>query len=217
MEKTVLVDVRNRVCTLTLNRPDVMNAFSEQMLDDFQEALDRIGRDEDVNVIVLQGAGGNFSSGAELSPRNYSLSHDDLHEIMKRLGRWVQTVRELRQPVISKVRGMAVGGGANLALSGDFVLAAHEAKFIQPFIHIGLMTDLGGTYFLPRLVGLAKARELAMLGDRLSGRDAASIGLIYKSHRHDPDQEGAGQEPRHVPGGGPGLGGREADGADPEH
>jgi len=186
MEETVLVDVRNRVCTLTLNRPEVMNAFSEQMLDDFQEALDRIGMDEEVNVVVLQGAGGNFSSGAELSPRNYSLSHDDLHEIMERLGRWVQTVRDLRQPVISKVRGMAVGGGANLALSGDFVLAAHEAKFIQPFIHIGLMTDLGGTYFLPRLVGLAKARELAMLGDRLSGRDAAAIGLIYKSL---PDDE----------------------------
>jgi enoyl-CoA hydratase/carnithine racemase len=181
MEKTVLVDIRNHVCTLTLNRPEVMNAFSEQMLGDFQDALDRIGQDEELNVVVLEGAGGNFSSGAELSPRNYSLSRDELHEIMKRLGRWVQTVRELRQPVISKVRGMAVGGGANLALSGDFILAAHEAKFIQPFIHIGLMTDLGGTYFLPRLVGLAKARELAMLGDRISGREAASIGLIYRS------------------------------------
>jgi 2-(1,2-epoxy-1,2-dihydrophenyl)acetyl-CoA isomerase len=190
MEKTVLVDIQNRVCTLTLNRPEVMNAFSEQMLDDFQDALDRIHQDEDVNVVVLQGAGGNFSSGAELSPRNYSLSHDDLHEIMKRLGRWVQTVRDLRQPVICKVRGMAVGGGANLALSCDFVLAAHEAKFIQPFIHIGLMTDLGGTYFLPRLVGLAKARELAMLGEKLSGRDAASIGLIYKS-LPDGDLDGA--------------------------
>jgi len=186
MEKTVLVDIRNRVCTLTLNRPQVMNAFSEQMLEDFQDALDRICQDGDVNVVVLEGAGGNFSSGAELSPRNYSLSHDDLHEIMKRLGRWVQTVRELRQPVISKVRGIAVGGGANLALSSDFVLAAHEARFIQPFIHIGLMLDLGGTYYLPRLVGLAKARELAMLGDKLSGRDAASIGLIYKSL---PDDE----------------------------
>jgi len=181
MGKSVLVDITNRVCTLTLNRPEVMNAFNEQMLEDFQEALDRIHRDEEVNVVILQGAGGNFSSGAELSPRNYSLSHDELHEIMKRLGKWVQTIRELRQPVVSKVRGMAVGGGANLALSCDFVLAAHEAKFIQPFIHIGLMTDLGGTYFLPRLVGLAKARELAMLGDKLSARDAASIGLIYKS------------------------------------
>jgi 2-(1,2-epoxy-1,2-dihydrophenyl)acetyl-CoA isomerase len=185
MEETILIDIRNRVCTLTLNRPDVMNAFNEQMLEDFQDALDCVRRDDEVNVVVLQGAGGNFSSGAELSPRNYSLSHDELHEIMKRLGRWVQTIRELRQPVVSKVRGMAVGGGANLALSGDFVLAAHEARFIQPFIHIGLMTDLGGTYFLPRLVGLAKARELAMLGDRISGRDAASIGLIYKSLPED--------------------------------
>lgn len=181
MESTVRVEIRNRVCTLTLNRPEVMNAFSEQMLGDFQDALDRISRDEAVNVVILQGAGGNFSSGAELSPRNYSLGHDELHEIMKRLGKWVQTLRELRQPVIGKVRGMAVGGGANLALSCDFVLAAHEARFIQPFIHIGLITDLGGTYFLPRLVGLAKARELAMLGDKLSARDAASIGLIYKS------------------------------------
>jgi len=181
MGKTVLIDIRNRVCTLTLNRPDVMNAFDEQMLEDFQDALDCVRRDDEVNVVILEGAGGNFSSGAELSPRNYSLSRDELHEIMKRLGRWVQTIRELRQPVVSKVRGMAVGGGANLALSCDFVLAAHEARFIQPFIHIGLMTDLGGTYYLPRLVGLAKARELAMLGDRISGRDAASIGLIYKS------------------------------------
>ncbi|MDD3249971.1 MAG: enoyl-CoA hydratase-related protein [Smithellaceae bacterium] len=181
MEKSVLVDIRNRVCTLTMNRPEVMNAFNEQMIEDFQDALDRLRQDEEVNVVVLQGAGGNFSSGAELSPRNYALSHNALHEIMKRLGRWVQTLRELRQPVIGKVRGMAVGGGANLALSCDFVLAAHEAKFIQPFVHIGLMTDLGGTWFLPRLVGLAKARELAILGNKLSGSDAASIGLIYKS------------------------------------
>ncbi len=177
----MLFDVKNRICTLTLNRPKIMNAFNEQMLRELQDALDQIHADKEMKVVILEGAGGNFSSGAELSARNQSLSATDLHEIMKHFGMWIQAIRDLRQPVITKVRGVAAGGGANLALSGDFVVATHQARFIQPFINIGLILDLGGTYFLPRLVGLAKARELAMLGEEIRGEDAASSGLIYKS------------------------------------
>jgi 2-(1,2-epoxy-1,2-dihydrophenyl)acetyl-CoA isomerase len=90
-------------------------------------------------------------------------------------------MREMRQPVISKVRGVAVGGGINLALAGDFVLASHDARLCEIFVHIGAILDGGGTYFLPRLVGMAKAKELALLGDFIDGKTAADMGLIYKS------------------------------------
>lgn len=181
VENTVLFDVKDRVCTLTLNRPKIMNAFNQQMIKEFQDALDRINSDKEINVVILEGAGGNFSSGADLSVRSLPLSAEDLHDFMKSFGKWIQTIKDLGQPVITKVRGLAVGGGANLALSGDFVVATHQARFLQIFIHLGLIPDCGGTYFLPRLVGLAKARELAMLGEEISGEDAASSGLIYRS------------------------------------
>jgi enoyl-CoA hydratase/carnithine racemase len=100
---------------------------------------------------------------------------------MKGVGQIVKTLREMPQPVIAMLKGVAVGGGANLALASDFVIAAENARFCEIFINIGAIMDYGGHYFLPRLVGLAKARELAMLGDEISGQEAASIGLIYKS------------------------------------
>jgi 2-(1,2-epoxy-1,2-dihydrophenyl)acetyl-CoA isomerase len=104
---------------------------------------------------------------------------------MKRVGRIVGTIREMPQPVIIELKGVAVGGGANLALAGDFVVAADNARFCEIFINIGVILDFGGTYFLPRLVGLARARQLAMLGDEIDGKTAASIGLIYKSVPED--------------------------------
>jgi 2-(1,2-epoxy-1,2-dihydrophenyl)acetyl-CoA isomerase len=181
VERTVTLDVKDRIAAITLNRPRIMNAFNQQMIRELQDILDHIQANTEINVVILEGAGGNFSSGADLSARSQSLSAADLHNFMKSFGKWIQTIRELRQPVITKVRGLAVGGGANLALSGDFVVAAYQARFLQVFIHIGLIPDCGGTYFLPRLVGLAKARELAMLGEEINGEDAASIGLIYKA------------------------------------
>jgi 2-(1,2-epoxy-1,2-dihydrophenyl)acetyl-CoA isomerase len=102
-------------------------------------------------------------------------------EILRKLGGVILAIRKIPQPVVVKVRGAAWGGGANLALAGDFVLAAHDARFCEVFVNICTVLDGGGTYFLPRLVGLAKARELALLGDEFDGKTAASIGLIYKS------------------------------------
>ena len=94
---------------------------------------------------------------------------------MKGVGRIVKTLREMPQPVVTLLKGVAVGGGANLALAGDFVIAAENARFCEIFVNIGLIMDYGGTYFLPRLVGLAKARELAMLGDEIDGKTAAAF------------------------------------------
>jgi 2-(1,2-epoxy-1,2-dihydrophenyl)acetyl-CoA isomerase len=100
---------------------------------------------------------------------------------MKRVVKIVQSIREVPQPLITMLRGVAVGGGANLALASDFVVAADNARFCEIFVNIGLIMDYGGHYFLPRLVGMARAKELAMLGNEIDGKTAASIGLIYKS------------------------------------
>ena len=99
---------------------------------------------------------------------------------MRHLGAIVTGLRKIPQPVITALRGVAVGGGANLALAGDFVLASEDTRFSEVFVHIGVILDGGGTYFLPRLLGLAKARELALLGDEINGRTAAEIGLVYR-------------------------------------
>ena len=100
---------------------------------------------------------------------------------MRYLSQIITRLREMTPPVVIALRGVAYGAGANLALAGDFVIAADDAKFCEIFVHIGAVLDAGGTYFLPRLVGLAKARELALLGNEIDGKTAAAIGLIYKS------------------------------------
>jgi 2-(1,2-epoxy-1,2-dihydrophenyl)acetyl-CoA isomerase len=180
-EKTVLVQRHNRIATLVLNRPEVMNAMNPELIQALQEALDQIETDEDIRVVVVKGAGDNFCSGADVSLFAESLSPIEWLKGMRRAGRTVQRMREMPQPIITLLRGVAVGGGANLALAGDFVVAADNARFSEIFINIGLILDYGGTYFLPRLVGLAKARELAMLGNEIDGHSAARIGLVYKS------------------------------------
>jgi 2-(1,2-epoxy-1,2-dihydrophenyl)acetyl-CoA isomerase len=181
----VLVQKKDKVATLTLNRPEVMNAMSNDMIVGLRDAVKDLAADESVNVVVLKGAGDHFCSGADLSLFSESIPPDEWLVAMKGVGKIVRTLREMPQPVIAMLKGVAVGGGANLALAGDFVIAADNARFCEIFVNIGLILDYGGTYFLPRLVGLTKARELAMLGNEIDGKTAASIGLVYKSVPED--------------------------------
>jgi 2-(1,2-epoxy-1,2-dihydrophenyl)acetyl-CoA isomerase len=181
----VLVQKKDKVATLTLNRPEVMNAMSNDMIVGLRDAIKDLAADESVNVVVLKGAGDHFCSGADLSLFSESIPPDEWLVAMKGVGKIVRTLREMPQPVIAMLKGVAVGGGANLALAGDFVIAADNARFCEIFVNIGLILDYGGTYFLPRLVGLTKARELAMLGNEIDGKTAASIGLVYKSVPED--------------------------------
>lgn len=180
-ERTVLIQKKDRICTLVLNRPKVMNALNQEMIRELQEALDSVASDEAIRVVIVQGAGGNFSSGADISLFTANLTAPAWLRGMKEFGRLIRTMRELPKPIVTKVRGVAIGGGANLALAGDFVVASDDMRFCEVFVNIGVILDGGGTYFLPRLVGQAKARELALLGEVIDGKTAASIGLIYKS------------------------------------
>ncbi len=189
-EQKILTRKTGPVCTLAMNSSGKMNAMDQDMIRELQSALDSLDSDPGTRVVVLEGAGGNFCSGADLSLLGSGVGAADARGVMKRIGRLIRTLRELPQPVISKVRGVAYGGGANLALAGDFVMASHTARISQAFVNVGLSLDCGGTYFLPRLLGMARARRFALLGEELDGRTAASIGLIYQSFAdNELDQE----------------------------
>lgn len=180
-EKSVLIHKKNRICTLVLNRPKVKNALDIQTVYGLQDAFCRIGSDKNTRVVILEGAEANFSSGGDLNYFKKVHGAPEWLNFMKCIGKLTRTMRELPQLIVCKVRGVAVGGGANLALAGDFVLASHNARFCEVFANIGLILDSGGTYFLPRLIGMVKARELAFLGEVIDGKTAHAIGLIYKS------------------------------------
>ena len=169
------------VVMLTLNRPEVMNALNKDVVLELQDALGSLSTDKDIKVVVFQGAGGNFCSGADRTLFMEDHPSPEWLDGLRQFARVVRLLREIPQPIITKLRGVAVGAGSNLALAGDFVVAAHDALLMENFVHIGAILDSGGTYFLPRLVGLVKARQLAFLGEEIDGKKAASMGLIYKS------------------------------------
>jgi len=183
--KPVIVQKNEHMVTLTLNRPDVMNAMSREVIEGLWDALEKIAADESIRVVILRGAGDHFCSGADIHLFSENVPPDEWVVAMKGVGRIVKTLRAIPPPVIAMLKGVAVGGGANLALAADFVVAAENTRFCEIFINIGAILDYGGHYFLPRLVGLARARELAMLGDEIDGKTAASMGLIYKAVPED--------------------------------
>lgn len=176
----VLVEKKNGVCRLTMNRPRIMNAFDFEMGARLAAAFEEISRDRETRVVILEGSGDHFSSGADMHLLNEDYSSEQWLWLMKGLSRLITVMRELPQPIICQVRGVAYGLGSNLALAGDFVVASETMRFCEVFSNIGVIMDGGGHYFLPRLVGLPKAMELALLGEEIDGPTAASMGLIYK-------------------------------------
>lgn len=181
MSRAILIQREGPICTLTMNRPGVMNAFDLEMLHEFLTILDSISVDDAVKLVVIEGAGGNFSAGMDVTVLHKGRDAPECLMAMKQWSRLILSLRGLQRPLICKVRGVAYGVGANIALAGDITVAAESARFCQVFVHIGVLPDGGGTYFLPRRVGLARARELAMLGEEVNGRQAAAIGLIQRA------------------------------------
>ena len=173
------VKIADGIARITLNRPDRLNSFTRAMHAELRDALADLG---DARVVILTGSGRGFCAGQDLNDRAVAPGEAvDLGETVEES--WnplIRTLASLPQPVVARVNGVAAGAGANIALACDLVIASAEAKFIQAFINIGLVPDSGGTFFLPRLVGTARATALMMLGQPLGATEAAEMGLIYK-------------------------------------
>jgi 2-(1,2-epoxy-1,2-dihydrophenyl)acetyl-CoA isomerase len=182
MYQTILFEINNGIARLTLNRPEKLNSFNETMHIEIRAALQEVLAQK-TRVLLLTGAGRAFCAGQDLSDRQVTPDSGppDLGaSIDKYYAPLVRTLRTLPLPVLAAVNGVAAGAGANLALACDLVVAAKSASFIQSFAKLGLIPDTGGTYFLPRLVGTARALGLALLGEKLSAEQAADWGLIWR-------------------------------------
>lgn len=180
--ETILLEIKEGVARLTLNRPDRLNSFIVQMHDEVSRALESISK-SDARVLVLTGAGRGFCAGQDLADRAVAPTGEgvDLGESLeRRYNPLVRRLASLEMPVICAVNGVAAGAGANIALACDIVIAARSAKFIQSFANIGLIPDSGGTWTLPRLAGQARAMGLALTGEPLSAERAEAWGVIWK-------------------------------------
>lgn len=180
----ILYESRAGVARLTLNRPDRLNSFNDAMHAEVRDALAAARADASVRVLLLTGAGRGFCAGQDLSDRAVapgSAAVDLGASIDRNYKPLVLGLRSLPVPTVCAVNGVAAGAGANLALACDIVVATKSASFIQAFCRIGLVPDSGGTYWLPRLVGTARAIGLAMLGDKVSAEQAASWGMIWQA------------------------------------
>lgn len=180
---SVLISLEDGLQTITLNRPDTLNAFVPEMHKELRAALEQALDKPEIRAVLLTGAGRGFCSGQDLSQRRVEPGAAPI-DLSVSLGSHynplVRRLRELPKPIVCAVNGVAAGAGANIALACDVVVAARSAKFVQSFSRLGLVPDSGGTYFLPRLVGTARAMGLALFAEPLSAEEAERWGLIWK-------------------------------------
>lgn len=183
MSDQILVTEENSIFTITINRPEKMNAFSGHMRRDFAEALEHAGSDVDVRVVVIKGAGRAFCAGGDINYMMELVERRDADEFERLLGsarRVLTTIRLMGKPVIASINGAAAGAGFNVALACDIRIASSDATFSQAFSKIGLHPDWGGTYFLPRIVSTNIACEMVFLGDSINAQRAYELGIINR-------------------------------------
>jgi 2-(1,2-epoxy-1,2-dihydrophenyl)acetyl-CoA isomerase len=174
------VEVDGRVATLTLDRPEALNALTVPVKIALRDALGSIAADRSVRAVILTGAGRAFCAGQDLAERERPGAAPLDIEVRERYNPIIRALRSMGQPVIAAVNGVAAGAGASLALACDLRIAAAEARFVLAFGRIGLVPDSGATWFLPRLVGPAKAAEMALIGDPVDAAEALRIGLVSR-------------------------------------
>ncbi len=181
MSQTIQVDIKDRVATIRLNRPEVFNSFNREMAFAVQSELKNFATNPDIRAIVLTGSGKAFCAGQDLKEvTDPSLNPGFKAILEEHYNPIIQLIRETPKPILAAVNGVAAGAGANIALACDIVVASEQAAFIQAFSKIGLIPDSAGTFFLPRLIGFQKASALAMLGDKVEAQEAERLGMIYK-------------------------------------
>lgn len=184
----ILTTRENGVLTITLNRPDRLNSFNDEMHRQLSDALKIAERDDTVRCLVITGAGRGFCAGQDLNDRNVSVSEQapDLgYSVETFYNPLIRRLTSLPKPIICAVNGVAAGAGAAIALAGDIVIAAKSASFIQSFCRLGLVPDSGGSWFLPQLAGHARAMGMALLGDKISAEQALQWGMIWQVTEDD--------------------------------
>ena len=178
--ETILYEKNNGVGSITLNRPKALNAFNKQMNSEFQDALKVAERDSQVRCILISSAGRAFCAGQDLKGRTPEQKGSLGQSLRENYNPIILRIRRTEKIVVAAVNGVAAGAGCNLALACDLRIASDDAKFIQAFVRVGLAPDCGGSFFLPRLVGVSKALELFLLGEPVDAKEAHRIGLVAK-------------------------------------
>ena len=207
MPHELIETVTDRVATLTLNRPDRLNALSPSIFDGLLEALPRLGADAQIAVVVLTGAGRGFCAGGDVKSMAEGSVQLSVEDAVRRLRGWMEISRllhEIPKPTIAMVNGPAAGAGLAMALACDLRIAAESARFITAFVKVGYSGDFGGSYFLSQLVGTGKARELYYTGDPLDASQALALGLV-NSVVPDPELPEATMALARRLAGGPGI------------
>lgn len=176
--ETILYTVdESGVCTITLNRPDKLNAFDDAQHKEFIDALSRAEKDAAVRCVVITGAGRGFCAGQDLD----AVGKGPISTIVRKYyNTWITKLRSMEKPVLAAVNGVAAGAGCSLALACDLIIMSEKASYVQAFVKIGLVPDSGASYMLPRLIGYHKAMELALFGDKVSAQDALALGLCNR-------------------------------------
>ena len=180
--ETIIFEASEGVATLTLNRPDRLNSLNARMHEEIAAALGSVESDPAIRALLVTGAGRGFCAGQDLNLRDAGATGDfDAGAALERYyNPLIRRLRALAKPIVAAVNGPAAGAGANIAFACDIVIAARSASFLQAFCRLGLVPDAGGTWFLPRLAGSARAMGMAMLGEPLSAETAAQWGLVWK-------------------------------------
>ncbi len=179
--KFIRYEVTEGVVTITLNRPDVYNALNDAITYELQDAFRLVARDKEARVVVLTGEGKAFCAGQDLKAVSGAEKKSFLDSLHKRYNPLITAMQTLPKPIICKLNGVAAGAGCSIALACDMIVAAEEATLIEVFINIGLVPDSGSSYFLPRILGRAKAFELCTMGSRVKGKEAETLGLVNKA------------------------------------
>ena len=178
--KNIKYEVNDGIAEIMLNRPDVFNAFDDTQSYELQDALKLAKRDNNVRVIVLTGAGKAFCSGQDLKAIAGAKNRSLRDSLDKRYNPIIKAMRSMPKPIIGKINGVAAGAGCSLAFACDFVVASEHASFIEVFINVGLVLDSGSSYFLPRLVGSARAFEMSTMGSKVKAEQALEWGMINR-------------------------------------
>ncbi|ARD47973.1 enoyl-CoA hydratase [Sporosarcina sp. P37] len=182
--EAISVHVENGVCTVTLNRPEIKNALVQEMRDELMEFFSVVGSDDDVKTIVLTGKESVFSAGGDLKALQ-NLNSTQVRNRLKTSQGLIRSILNLEKPVIAVVNGVATGAGFSLAVACDIIYAAKSAVFIQGFIKIGVVPDMGSLYFLPRLIGRHRAMEMMLLGEKVQAEQMQKLGVVNAVHEDD--------------------------------